>query len=364
MRAGDKRAAGSLFAQVEGGLAAWRKGVRDRREREEREAREERERVAREERERLAREREARLARERAEREERERVARARAEQEAREREARERAEREARERAEREERARAEREAERERIAAEAREDESHQAGEVKTILLPGGEKMEMVWCPAGAFMMGSPSGFLGIGGEVGRWDVEMQHRVTLTKGFWMAKTGVTQGQWKSVMGSNPSWYKGDDLPMESVSWEDCQEFCRKAGMGLRLPTEAQWEYACRAGATGDYAGTGKLDDMGWYEDNSGDQTHPVGQKAPNAWGLYDMHGNVWEWCADWYDDGYYEKSPGRDPEGPASGGSRVLRGGCYWNDPRSCRSASRDGDFPGYRRRNYGFRPVACHG
>ena len=176
--------------------------------------------------------------------------------------------------------------------------------AGETKTITLPGGVTMEMVWCPPGTFKMGG------------------EHQVTLAKGFWMGKTEVTQAQWKSVMGNNPSDYKGDDLPVENVSWNDCQKFCEK--MGLQLPTEAQWEYACRAGSPGKYAGTGNLDDMGWWGGNSGEKTHPVGQKQPNAWGLYDMHGNVWEWCAD--GDGSY----------------RVLRGGSWYNsDARYCTSS-----------------------
>ena len=225
--------------------------------------------------------------------------------------------------------------------------------AGPTKTITLPGGATMEMVRCPAGSFSMGSPPG------ETGRDDDETQHRVTLTEGFWMAKTEVTQKQWESVMGDNPSYHKGDNLPVESVSWDECMEFCRKTG--LQLPTEAEWEYACRAGTTGDYGGAGDLDTMGWYSGNSGNETHPVGRKQGNAWGLQDMHGNVWEWCADWYDGGYYAKSPGVNPQGPASGVYRVLRGGCYWSDPRLCRSANRSWSDPGYRDGDYGFRPVA---
>jgi formylglycine-generating enzyme required for sulfatase activity len=225
-------------------------------------------------------------------------------------------------------------------------------QAGQERVIVLSGGAEMAMVWCPEGEFMMGSPAN------EEGRNGDEGQHQVKLTKGFWMAKTEVTQGQWESVMGDNPSNHKGNDLPVECVSWNECQEFCQKAG--LALPTEAEWEYACRAGSTGPYAGSGRLDDMGWYKGNSGNETHPVGRKQPNAWGLHDMHGNVWEWCADWYDSGYYAKSPEKDPKGGGSGGDRVLRGGSYWYDPRGCRSADRGWYNPALRSRSRGFRPV----
>ena len=199
-------------------------------------------------------------------------------------------------------------------------------------------------------------------MGSDNGDNDEKPTHRVTLSKGFWMAKTEVTQRQWKSVMGGNPSNFKGDDLPVECVSWDDCQNFCRKcreAGIDMRLPTEAEWEYACRAGSTGDYAGS--IDQMAWCGEGSSGQTHPVGKKKANAWGLHDMHGNVWEWCADWYDDGYYAMSPGREPEGPASGEARVLRGGGYWSAPRNCRSAFRFRGDPGDRDWIIGFRPVA---
>ncbi|MDO4571257.1 MAG: formylglycine-generating enzyme family protein, partial [Planctomycetia bacterium] len=159
--------------------------------------------------------------------------------------------------------------------------------------------------WCPAGEFMMGSPSG------EKGRYNDEKQHRVTLTQGFWMLETQVTQRMWQSVMGNNPSKWKGANLPVEQVSWNDCVKFCEKiselSGLKIQLPTEAQWEYACRAGTMGAYAGN--LGSMAWYDSNSGGRTHEVKTKQPNAWGLYDMHGNVWEWCSDWY--GEYVESP-----------------------------------------------------
>ena len=226
---------------------------------------------------------------------------------------------------------------------------------GETKVIQLPDGVTMEMVWCPAGSFTMGSPME------ELGRDEMETQHQVTLTKGFWMAKTEVTQTQWKSVMGNNPSYHEGDNLPVEQVSWEDCQEFCQKAD--LALPTEAEWEYACRAGTTGPYAGPGNLDRVGWYQGNSGNKTHPVGQKQPNAWGLYDMHGNVTEWCEDWY--GFYPYDAVTNPVGlhgwAGVGKSfRVSRGGDYSGE-WSCRSANRGGFRPDVRNTALGFRPVS---
>ncbi len=217
--------------------------------------------------------------------------------------------------------------------------------AGDTKILKLPGGATMEMVWCPPGTFTIGSRDG---------------AHQVTLTKGFWLAKTEVTQAQWKSVMGSNPSDHEGDgNLPVERVSWTECDAFCKRAG--LELPTEAQWEYACRAGSTGEYAGTGRLEDMGWYDDNSDGQTHPVGQKQPNAWGFYDMHGNVEEWCADWFGD--YPKGPVTDPKGPASGSRRVHRGGSWGGIGDGvivCRSANRHYDYPSNTDDNLGFRPA----
>ena len=237
-----------------------------------------------------------------------------------------------------------------------------SHTSGERKVVRV-GSQKIALRWCPPGTFTMGSPAS------EKGRYYDETQHRVTLTRGFWMGETEVTQGLWKEVMRSNPSYNKsGDDYPVEQVSWNDCQEFIEKlnarsdvkpTGLRFGLPTEAQWEHACRAGTTGTYGGTGRLDDMGWYDGNSGGKTHPVGQKEPNAWNLRDMHGNVYEWCADWY--GNYPTAVVTDHTGPASGDSRVLRGGGYWRTPQDCRSARRDRFVPGARFRNYGLRLLA---
>ena len=222
----------------------------------------------------------------------------------------------------------------------------------------------LEMVFIRPGTFTMGSPVT------EQGRNDGEIQHTLILTKGFWLGKTVVTQGQWEAVMGGNPSNFKnaGRDAPVEQVSWDDAMQFCRKLtdrerqagrlpeGHEYTLPTEAQWEYACRAGTTGPFAGNGDLDSMGWYNQNSGNTTHPVAQKQPNAWGLYDMHGNVWEWCRDWY--GHYPGGSVTDPTGPSSGSQRVLRGGGWNADARNCRSASRDWYSPVYRSYTLGFR------
>ena len=232
---------------------------------------------------------------------------------------------------------------------------------GDRKELTLPGGATMAMIYVAPGSFMMGSPST------EEGREDDETQHRVTLTKGYWLGETEVTQAQWESVMGINPSRFKGASRPVECVSWNDCQAFIaivnrearRQFGGEFRLPTEAEWEYACRAGSKGSYAGTGKLDDMGWCSDNSGEQTHEVKGKEANAWGFYDMHGNVLEWCQDWY--GEYQSGAVTDPTGSASGDARVLRGGCWDGGARFCRSADRGRLRPGVCYDYYGFR-LAC--
>jgi len=230
--------------------------------------------------------------------------------------------------------------------------------AGATRTLRLPGGAKMEMAWCPLGRFMMGSPED------EKGRGDSETLHEVTLAEGFWMAKFPVTQKQWKSVMGNNPSHFKGSRLPVESATWFDCMRFCQKTG--LSLPTEGQWEYACRAGSTGPYAGSGKLDEMGWMGIDL-KSTQPVGKKRPNAWGLYDMHGNVWEWCLDaWEAGGGLGKAFDPATAGPYE--KCVIRGGCIWcMHPEECRSANRDCEEPDFKEcfgapvKPIGFRPVA---
>ena len=367
-------------------------------------------------------------------------AAQAQAEKEARERaeaEARERAEAEARERAEAEARERAEAEA-RERAEKEARERELRakwrKEGEEFTINDPYGLYMTMKWCPAGSFTMGSPAS------EDGRDTDETQHQVTLTKGFWLGQTEVTQGQWKKIMNGetiidlarkvlqddteymiagkkqmvrdfykkskydNPTSLCGDvndNAPVYNVSWHEAVEFCRRLtqreraegripdGYEYRLPTEAEWEYACRARTTEslpngrDIRILGKnnapaLDDIAWYGGNSsvgfkgrgwdtsnlpekqyrgeGAAPREVKGKQPNNWGLFDMIGNVWEWCGDWYGNYGYENQT--DPDGPAEGALRVFRGGCWDYDARCCRPANRGGSVPGIRDRNLGFR------
>ena len=214
--------------------------------------------------------------------------------------------------------------------------------------------------WCPPGTFLMGSSDmerKDLADPAEKAWAENEVPHQVTLTEGFWMLETPVTFAMWKSVMKKLPRIpilgfgrlflrifkHRWDSNPVWRVHWNDCQEFCRnlssKVGMRISLPTEAQWEYACRAGTTGPYAGS--LDEMGWYQSNSGGVVHPAAQKKPNAWGLYDMHGNVWEWCQDWY--GSYPLGSVTNPTGPASGSCRALRGGGWDNSAGKCRSAFR---------------------
>ncbi len=208
----------------------------------------------------------------------------------------------------------------------------------------------------PAGTFMMGSHES------EGDRdSDEGPQHSVKISKPFYCGKFEVTQAQWKQVMGTSPSSFQGSENPVENVSWNDCQTFLKKlcdlegVQQGTyRLFTEAQWEYACRAGTTGKYAG--RLGSMAWYDSNGGDKTHPVGTKKANAWGLYDMHGNVWEWCCDWYGD--YSSGSVTDPTDVTVGSSRVYRGGSWYSDARRCRSANRNGYTPGYRRNYVGFR------
>ena len=239
-------------------------------------------------------------------------------------------------------------------RLTAELEKQRRPEVGQVWTI-----PDLALVMQPIapGTFQMGSTSG---------EADEQPVTRVTLTQAYWLGKTEVTQAQWTALMGNNPSGFKGDSLPVEQVSWDEAMEYCRKltareraadqlpAGYIYTLPTEAQWEYACRSGTTGDYAGN--LDSMGWYTSNSGSTTHPVGQKQANAWGLADMHGNVWEWCSDWY--GNYPGGSVTDPTGASSGSFRVCRGGGWGGAASGCRSAVRFGCGPGLRYAFLGFR------
>lgn len=227
---------------------------------------------------------------------------------------------------------------AEREVAEAKAKAEEAikkfsgSRAGEERVMEIAPGVKMTFCWCPPGEFLMGSPSS------EADRLRDEEQVKVTFSKGFWMGKTEVTQAQWHSLMGKHDS-PKGADLPVEAVIWNDIQIFVQKIdtiiseveGGKTMLPTEAQWEYAARAGESWVYSGSNRVDDVAWYGRKGGSTRKPVGMKKANAWGLHDMSGNVFEWCGDWYD----EKLPGGvDPTGACSGDSRVMRGGC-WHDP-----------------------------
>jgi len=230
-------------------------------------------------------------------------------------------------------------------------------------TIPLSDDVNLDMIWIKSGTFMMGSPEDELGRDAEK-----EIQHQVTLTKAYWLGKYEVTQAQYEAIMETNPSKFKGADLPVEMVSWSDAKEFCKKLteiekeagrlpeGYEYTLPTEAQWEYACRAGTTTAFNnGTNipsadqrssepcpNLDEVGWYKYNSNKTTHPAGQKQPNAWGLYDMHGNVSEWCLDVYWS-TYPSTPVTDPTGADSGSYMVVRGGLWAGSASGCRSASR---------------------
>ncbi|MBN1426019.1 formylglycine-generating enzyme family protein [Candidatus Fermentibacteria bacterium] len=237
------------------------------------------------------------------------------------------------------------------------------------------------MVSLSGGTFQMGSTS----------QWadsDEQPVHTVTVSS-FYMSKYEVTQAQYQEVMGTNPSYFQGANRPVERVTWYDAARFCNALSVsegltpcynesnwsctfsanGYRLPTEAEWEYACRAGTTTDYyngnetqSGCSPIDPnlnlIGWYCGNANNQTHDVGGKQPNSFGLYDMSGNVWEWCNDWY--GSYSSGSQTDPTGPSSGSYRVLRGGRWYDYAQCCRSANRFYNSPGGSSRYDGFRPV----
>jgi formylglycine-generating enzyme required for sulfatase activity len=215
----------------------------------------------------------------------------------------------------------------------------------------------MKFVFISPGTFQMGS---------YYGESDEKPIHTVKITKGYYMGIYEVTQEQYEKVIGTNHSLFKGAKLPVDNIFWDSAIEFCKKLsqmeGKTYRLPTEAEWEYACRAGTQSEYSfgdNVSLLDDYGWYDKNSNDKTHPVGKKKPNAWGLYDMHGNVWEWCQDWYDEQYYANSPTNNPQGPSSGEYHVLRGGGSNLDLADCRSAVRLGSSI-YKFYSVGFRLI----
>ena len=229
-------------------------------------------------------------------------------------------------------------------------------------TIQLPGGVEMKLIRIPAGEFWMGSSKE------EAGRDDDESpQHKVTIPKAFYLGMYEVTQEQWAAVMGVNPAKFSGNPKnPVENVSWDDCQVFIEKmnqAGQGtFRLPTEAEWEYACRAGTEtrfywGDDPEYKKIGPYAWYDKNSGGKTQKVGKKKPNPWGLYDMCGNVWEWCRTKWEDDYRQYQNDVDPAGDAR---RVVRGGAFNNNVRYVRCAFRLSGYPSDRYRDLGFRVV----
>ena len=246
-------------------------------------------------------------------------------------------------------------------------------------TLELSGDVKLTMVKVEAGSFEMSAKDG--------GNFKNEVPHRVTLTRDFYIGRTEVTQAQWKAVMGNNPSYRKGDDLPVENVSWNEAMEFCEKLnrmgkapkGWKFTLPTETQWEYAARGGNRSrgyKYSGSNNLDEVAWYYENAGDQrlqdsslsldklksnnnkTHPVAGKGANELGLYDMSGNVWEWCLDDYQKDSSRVKPEFDRGNDQEGSDRVLRGGSWLNYAGGCRSAVRSDGDPGGRGSNLGFR------
>ena len=214
------------------------------------------------------------------------------------------------------------------------------------------------MVYVSGGTFTMGATSEQ----GSDAYDDEKPTHSVTLSS-FYLCKYEVTQALWQEVMGVNPSNLEGDNLPVEQVSWNECQTFIFRlnilTGKNFRLPTEAEWEYAARGGNRSrgyKYSGSNTLSDVAWYDGNGGSETHPVGSKSPNELGLYDMSGNVWEWCSDWY--GTYSSSSQTNPAGYSSGSDRVFRGGCWYGVASSCRSSYRNYELPDFRHYSLGLR------
>ena len=232
--------------------------------------------------------------------------------------------------------------------------------SGNTITIPVKDGISIDMVRVEAGTFTMGATA-------EMKNPDVDEKptHRVTLINDYYIGKYEVTQALWQAVMGDDPSYFKGDNLPVEAVTWDDCQEFIGKlnriTGKTFRLPTEAEWEYAARGGNKSrgyQYSGSNNPSNVAWYDDNSGDKTHAVGTKQPNELGIYDMSGNVWEWCQDWYET--YSSSSQVNPTGANSGSCRVVRGVSWYNNARDCRLSLRGSNTPDFRSSNLGLRLV----
>ena len=229
---------------------------------------------------------------------------------------------------------------------------------GDNISIPVKDGISIDMVRVEAGTFIMGATPEM-----ENPNSDEKPTHQVTLTNDYYIGKYEVTQALWQAVMGNNPSYFKGDNLPVERVSWDDCQEFINKLNRitdkKFRLPTEAEWEYAARGGKKSrgyQYSGSNNISDVAWYEDNSGSKTHTVGSKQSNELGIYDMSGNVYECCQDW--KGSYSSSSQVNPTGANSGSERVCRGGCWNCVARVCSSSYRSENWPNYRNRYFGLR------
>ena len=212
----------------------------------------------------------------------------------------------------------------------------------------------MEFVWVRGVCYQMGSNDG---------SGDERPVHKVCIDD-YYIGRYEVTQKQWRTIMGNNPSRLEGENNPVEMVSWNDIQKYIKKlnsqSGRFYRLPTEAEWEYAARGGQDHIYSGSNDVAVVAWYDGNSGGKTHPVGRRKANGFGLYDMSGNVWEWCSDWYGENYYSNSPSTNPSGSIIGTERICRGGCWSNAPSRVRVVDRYSKYPGLRYGNLGFRLV----
>ncbi|OUR91912.1 hypothetical protein A9Q87_08915 [Flavobacteriales bacterium 34_180_T64] len=230
---------------------------------------------------------------------------------------------------------------------------DGEDRVNKVKLFHLIEGVTIKMIWVEPGTFLMGSSNDELGRSSER-----ETQHEVVLSKGYWLAETEITQQKWEKIMNYNPSLNIGGNLPVDQVSYIEIQEFLtkinRKSGT-FRLPTEAEWEYACRAGSTSAYA-TSPIDEMVWHIGNSGRQSHPVAQKMANAWGFYDMQGNILEWCSDWFQEDNTKDN--FDPKGPESGVFKIQRGGQFTGRTKHTRAADRQREVPDSKDFFVGFR------